>query len=205
MANDSEKTEIKFWFRWSYEDVEVKDISLKRYINLKPLIVPRTCGRFQKKRFGKENIPIIERLIGRLMTPGHLGKKHKYTSGHNTGKWYKCLKIVIKAFEIIEKKTKENPIQVFVRAIENAAPREEITTIEYGGARYPKAVDVSPQRRVDLAIRHIVWGAFHGSRRKKKKIWEALAEEIIKASKNDISSFSIQKKLEIERIAESAR
>ncbi len=195
---------LKFWFRWDW-NVEVTDPSLKAYINLRPWIVPKTCGRYQKKRFGKAKIPIIERLIGRLMVPGHLGKKHKYTSGHCTGKWYKALKIVLEAFEIIEKRTKQNPIQVLVRAIENAAPREEITTIEIGGARYPVAVDVSPQRRVDLAIRHIVWGAYHGSRRKPKSMAEALAEEIIKAANNDASSFAIQKKLELERIAESSR
>jgi len=196
--------EIKFWGRWDY-NVEVKDPSLKPYICLKPMLVPKTCGRYQKKRFGKAKIPIIERLIGRLMVPGHLGKKHKFTSGRCSGEWYKCLKIVLRAFEIIEKRTGKNPIQVLVDAICNAAPREEITTIEQGGARYPVATDVSPQRRVDLALKHKVWGAYHRSRNKKGSMAEALADEIIKAANNDIGSFAIQKKLEMEKLAESSR
>ena len=196
-------SEIKFFGRWKYE-IDLEDESLRRVINVKPYIVPKTCGRYQKKRFGVSNIPIIEKLIGRLMTPGHLGKKHKFTSYRASGKYYKCLKIVIKAFEIIERETGENPIKVFVKAVENAAPREEITTIEMGGARYPKAVDISPKRRLDLAIRYMVWGAYHKSRNK-GKMHEALAREIIAAYKNSIDSYAISKKLELERLAASSR
>ncbi|MCW1312900.1 MAG: 30S ribosomal protein S7 [Candidatus Parvarchaeota archaeon] len=195
--------DIMFFGRWKY-DIEIEDESLKQAMNLKPYIIPKTNGRHQKKRFGVFNIPIIERLIGRLMTPGHMGKKHKFTSYRASGKYYKCLKIVLRAFEIIEKETKQNPIKVLVKAIENAAPREEITTIEMGGARYPKAVDISPKRRVDLAIRFIVQGAYHRSRNK-GKMYESLAKEIIAAYKNSVESFAINKKLELERLASSSR
>lgn len=194
---------VKFLGRWEYE-YELEDDTLKPFINMKPLLIPKTNGRYQKKRFGKENIPLIERLIGRMMAEGHFGNKHKFTSYLSSGKYYKNLRIVEKAFEIIEQKTKENPIKVFVKAVENAAPREEITTIEAGGARYPKAVDISPQRRVDLAIKHIVWGAFHKSRNK-SDMASALANEIIAAYKNSVDSFAIQKKLELERLASSSR
>jgi len=196
---------MKLFGRWDYEDVTVEDPGLRDYINLKPMLIPYSGGRHQKHRFGKAKIPIIERLAGRLMTSGHLGKKHKWTSEHQTGKKYNAYKIIIRTFEIIEKRTKQNPLKVFVKAIENAAPREETTTIEYGGARYPKAVDCSPQRRVDLAIRHMVWGAFHGSRKKPISIEEALAEEIINAYNNSLKSYAIKRKLEIEKTAESAR
>jgi len=195
--------DLKFLGRWKYE-VEIEDESLRNIINVKPYVVSRTNGRYQKKKFGIVNIPIIERLIGRLMTPGHFGKKHKFTSYRASGKYYKGLKIVLKAFEIIEKETNENPIKVFVKALENAAPREEITTIEMGGARYPKAVDIAPKRRIDLAIRHIVWGAYHKSRNK-GKMHEALAKEIIAAYRNSVESFAISKKLELERLAASSR
>jgi len=197
-------SKIKFLGRWKY-DVEVSDPSLKPYLNVRGWLVPKTAGRYQKKRFGRSMIPIIERLIGRLMVPGHFGKKHKFTSYVASGKYYKNLRIVVKAFEIIENKTKQNPIKVLVKAIENAAPREEITTIEAGGSRYPKAVDISPLRRIDLALRFIVWGAYHRSRNKNKKMYEALAEEIINAYNNSTDSFAIQKKLELERIAASSR
>ncbi len=195
----------KLFGRWDYEEVTVEDPGLKDYINLKPMLIPYTGGRFQNKRFGKAKIHIIERLAGRLMTSGHQGKKHKWTSGHQTGEKYRAYKIIIKAFEIIEKETKENPLKVFVKAIENAAPREEVTVIEYGGARYPRAVVTSPQRRVDLAIRHMVWGAFHSSRKKPMSMEEALAKEIINAYKNSLQSYAIKKKLELERMAEAAR
>ena len=106
---------------------------------------------------------------------------------------------------LIEKQTKSNPVEIFVRAIENAAPREEITTIEYGGARYPKAVEMAPQRRVDYALRLMTQGAYQASFGKKKSIVDALANEIIKANKMDQTSAAISKKLELERQADASR
>ncbi|BFI73471.1 30S ribosomal protein S7 [Nanoarchaeota archaeon] len=195
--------DLKFLGRWKYE-IDVEDDTLKAFMNVKSYIVPKTNGRYQNKRFGRRNIPIIERFIGRLMTPGHFGSKHKFTSYYASGEYYKNLKILIKVFEIIEEETKQNPIKVLTKAIENAAPREEITNIEMGGARYPKAVDIAPLRRIDLAIRHIVWGAYHSSRNK-RDMASALAKEIIAAYKNSTESFAIQKKLELERLASSSR
>ena len=52
--------------------------------------------------------------------------------------------------------TKLNPVQVFVNAIENAAPREEVTRLKYGGIAVPKAVDVSPSRRVDVVGKSLI-------------------------------------------------
>ncbi len=186
-------------------DVTISDPGLKRYINIDPRLFPKTKGKFAKKRFGKTRMHIVERLINQLQIPGHRGKKHRIITHWATGKYNKEIKNVIKAFKLIEEKTKQNPLQVYVTAIENAAPRDEITTIEYGGARYPVAVDISPLRRIALAIRHIVWGAYDKSFNSKKKIFEALAEEIIAASQNSQDSFAIKKKIEMERQADSAR
>jgi len=86
------------------------------------------------------------------MNSGHKGKKHYMSSGHNTGKKDIALKVVENALAKCEEKLKQNPLAILVKAIENAAPREEVIAIEYGGARYPKAVDVAPQRRIDLAF-----------------------------------------------------
>ncbi len=180
--------------KWSVEDVEVRDPGLKRYINLKPMIVPYTEGRWQKRPFGKANIPIIERLMNQLMRPGR-----------NSGKKHLAYNIVKRAFELIHLKTGENPIQVLVRAIENAAPREETTRIIYGGIIYHVAVDCSPQRRVDLAIRWIVEGARQAAFNNPKPIEEALAEEIINAANNDTKSYAIRKKEEVEHIAATSR
>jgi small subunit ribosomal protein S7 len=139
------------------------------------------------------------------MVPGHKGKKHFLTSYRLTGKSINAYNIVLKTFKIIEAKTKENPIKIFVKALENAAPREEITTIEYGGARYPQSVECGPQRRIDLALRMMVQGSYHKSFNHKIKIEETLANEIMKAHTFDKESAAISKKLELERQADSSR
>ena len=108
-------------------------------------------------------------------------------------------------FEIIATKTKKNPVQVLVEALENAAPREEITRLQFGGISVPKAVDVSPSRRLDIALRNIAKGTVDSSFKNKKPVEECLADELILASKADMNSFSVAKKEELERVASSAR
>jgi len=196
---------IKFFNLWDTKDIKVTDPGLKPYINLTPVLVPKTEGRNIKQRFHKSKTSIIERLINKLMVPGHKGKKHKLTSYHLTGKKTNAYKIVLKTFKIIEEKTNQNPIKIFVKALENAAPREEITTIEYGGARYPQAVECGPQRRVDIALRMMTQGAYQKSFNKKIKIEQALADEILKAYNCDKESAAIAKKLELERQADASR
>jgi len=115
------------------------------------------------------------------------------------------LKIIRNALEIIHLRTGQNPIQVLVRALENAAPREDVTRLSYGGIVYFKAVDISPQRRLDLALRYIAQGAREASFRNRKTTDEALADEIILAASNDSKSFAIRKKNELERIALASR
>ena len=197
--------EIKAFNRWGTEGIKVDDAGLQQYINLAPRIVPKTGARYAGSKFHKSKTFIIERLINKIMVPGHKGKKHFKTSFHATGKADTAYGIVEGAFKIIEKQAKENPIKVFVKALENAAQREEIITIEYGGARYPKAVECSPQRRVDLALRHMTQGAYHRTFNTKKSIVNSLAEEILSAYRLSNSSNAIAKKLEIERQSDSSR
>lgn len=196
---------FKLFNRWPIEIIKVNDLSLQPYINLKPILVPRTQGRSGVNRIWTNQAPIVERLINKMMVPGHKGKKHKLTSGHNTGKATKLYKRIEKTFLIIEQQTKKNPIEVFVKSIENTAPREEITTIEYGGARYPQAVDVSPLRRIDIALRQIVQGSYQKSFNSKISIEKALADEILAAYNMDQKSVAISKKLELERQADASR
>ena len=80
-----------------------------------------------------------------------------------------------------------------------------MTRLKYGGIAVPKAVDVSPSRRVDVALRNIAMGATNASFKSKKAFSSCLADEIILASKNDQNSFSVNRKEEMERIAQSAR
>ena len=92
-----------------------------------------------------------------------------------------------------------------VTALEKTAPRDETTVIEYGGARYPQAVDVSPLRRVNITLKHFVHGASDKAFGKKKTIAQALAEEIVLASEDNGESFAYKKKNEAEKQADSAR
>ena len=115
---------------------------------------------------------------------------------------------ISKPFEILEEKTKKNPIQVVVDAIEAASPREGITTIEYAGVRYPRAVDISPQRRIDLALRWITQGANDKmvKSKGKKRIEQTLAEQILATINYDQqASFAYSKKYDLERQAKAAR
>ncbi len=186
--------EIKLFGKWNFEGIVVRDPSLKKYISLRPVYLPHTGGRHEHRRFGKAEVPIVERLMNNLM-------RH----GRNAGKKHLAYNIVKKAFEIIHLKTGENPIQVLVRAIENSAPREETTRIMYGGIIYHVAVDVAPLRRVDLALRHLTDGARNAAFRSSKSIAECLADEIILAANNDPKSYAVARKEEIERIALSSR
>ena len=198
-------SQIKAFNRWDVEGIKVDDPGLQDYIAIEPRIVPKTGARYAKNRFHRSKVFIVERLINKLMIPGHKGKKHFKTSSHTTGKANKAFSIIENVFSQIEKQTKENPIKVFVKALENAAQREEILTIEYGGARYPKSVECSPQRRVDIALRHMAQGAYHKSFNSKKSIENTLADEIINAYKLNSASNAIAKKLEVERQADASR
>jgi len=198
-------TEIKAFNRWSVEGIKVDDLGLQRYIALDPRIVPKTGARYAGSKFYKSRVFIVERLINKVMVTGHRAKKHKITSYKFTGKGHKAYDIVERTLVLIEKKVKKNPIEVLVKAIENGAPREEIISIEYGGARYPKAVECAPQRRVDLALRLMTQGAYSKSFNTKKSIEEALADEIINAYTLSPSSTAVAKKQELERQADSSR
>ncbi len=197
--------EIKFFNRWSVEGVKVEDPGLIKYISIEPKVAPKTGARYIGNRFHKAKVSIVERLINKVMVPGHKAKKHKISSGSISGKSQTAARIVEEALEIIEKKANQNPIGVLVKAIENAAPREEIISIEYGGARYPKAVESSPLRRIDFVLRLISQGAYQKSFNSKKDASVALADEILAAFNLSANSASVSKKLELERQADSAR
>jgi len=195
---------FKIFDLYDTEGIEVKDIGLKPVVNLNPKLALKSHGRNVQK-FGQTKVNVVERLINKIGVAGHRGKKHKLMIGASSGKYSKNAKTVLNAFEIIEVKTKKNPVEVLIRAIENSAPRDEITIIEYGGARYPQAVDVSPLRRINLALKHIVHGASEKAFGKKKTIHQTLAEEIMLAADRNQESFAIKKKIESEKQADSAR
>lgn len=197
--------EIKIFDRWSTKDVEVLDIGLKNYINLKPVIVPKTAGR-HRQQFHRAKINIVERLITKLMVPGHRSKRHRITSGRCVGKYITNYKIVKDAFQKIENITKKNPVEVLVRAVENSALREEIANYQIGGIIVRRAVITSPQRRVDIALRNITQTTYKKSFGKKDKMSDVLANELIGAFNNDKNkSEAVAEKERIERESEGAR
>jgi small subunit ribosomal protein S7 len=195
---------FKIFDKYDLSGIQIKDPGLKSVINIKSRLILKSQGRNVVK-LGQAKVNIVERLMNKLAVSGHRGKKHKLEKGNATGKYTKNMNIILEALEIVEKKTGKNPVEVLVKAIENAAPRDETTVIEYGGARYPQAVDVAPIRRVNLSLKHLVHGASDKAFNKKKTIVQTLAEEIIMAAENNGESLAIRKKKESEAQADSAR
>jgi small subunit ribosomal protein S7 len=199
-----DKDGFKLFGLFDVSEVKVNDPGMKRYINLEPKLVVKSFGR-NREKFSEAKTNLLEIFACLIAVPGHRGKKHKIQTAWKSGKYSQNMMIVIKCLNLIEKRTKQNPVQVLVTALENAAPRDGITVIEYGGARYPQAVDISPLRRVTMTLRIIVQGSYDKSFNKKTKIEEALADEIIKAFNGDQDSYSMGKKKDSEKQADSAR
>jgi small subunit ribosomal protein S7 len=193
-STSSQSGEIRLFQKWSFREIKVNDLGLQRYLNLTPMVVPHSMGRHEHQRFRKANVNIVERIINDLMRPGK-----------NSGKKARAVNMVKQALEIINLRTGQNPVEVLVRAVENSAPCEDTTRISYGGVVYHQSVDVAPQRRIDLAVRHITAGARAGSINTAKSIEECLADELIFAANNDIKSAGVAKRHEIERVAQSSR
>ncbi len=109
-------------------------------------------------------------------------------------------RVLYDAFDVIAKETKEKPLQIFEKALENVSPAVEVASKRVGGANYQVPREVRPERKFMLAVRWIILGA----RAKKGKPMAArLAEELIAASKNEGNA--IKKKLDTHRMAEANR
>lgn len=186
--------DVKLFGEYSFKDIQVRDVGLERYISLNPIYVPHSGGRHEARRFNKSSVNIVERLVNQLMRPGSSG-----------GEKPRAIGVVKAAFKIIELKTGRNPIEVLVRAIENAAPCEDTTRIGYGGIVYRMSVDVAPQRRVDLALRYILQGAKQAAFSNRRTLEEVLADHITGAAFNDANNFAIRRRQEVERVALSSR
>ena len=193
MKRVSKQEAPQLFGKWSFA-VEVKDLGLQRYVSVDPVTVPHSMGRHEHRKFHKSRVNVVERLINNLMRPGQ-----------NAGKKVRAINNVKNAFEIIHLQTEQNPVQVFVSAVENSAPCEDTTRISYGGIAYQQAVDISPQRRVDIALRLIAEGARKAAFGNPKPFEECLSDEIIAAANGDNKSYAVSKRNEMERIAIHAR
>ena len=193
---------LLLWEKWDLTGVNIEDPGLQNVISLKPTLIPHSGGRHEHKKFGKTRINVVERLVNGLM---HFGKKYAKNTGRMGGKKQKSLSVVKTAFTIIELKTGQNPAQQLVKAIENAAPNEDTTRLSYGGVVYHQSVDISPVRRVDLALRFISEGVRDASFGSPRTVEEVLADEIIQAASGDSNSYAVKKKNEQERVAMASR
>ncbi len=102
---------MKLFGKWDPAEVEVADPSTKGYMNLASKSVIHSGGKHAKQQFKKSEQHIVERLVNKMMR-----------TEKNTGKKLKAYGIVERAFDIVAKKTKENPLSVLAKAIANAGP-----------------------------------------------------------------------------------
>jgi small subunit ribosomal protein S7 len=114
------------------------------------------------------------------------------------GKKNTAYKLIYKSFDIIAEKTKENPLDIFKKALTNVAPVLEVRSRRVGGATYQVPVEVREDRRVALAIR---WIKTYAKARRDKSMSARLASELMAAAKGEGSS--IKKRDDTHRMAEA--
>ena len=131
------------------------------------------------------NSKLVTRLINKMMFDGKKGTAQKILYG---------------AFELVQERTGENPIEVFEAALENVMPVLEVRARRVGGSNYQVPVEVRPERRTTLGLRYIV---NYSRLRGEKTMEERLANEIIDASNN--TGASVKKREEMHKMAEANR
>ena len=129
------------------------------------------------------NSKVITKLVNQIMLDGKRGKAQK---------------IVYKAFDIIQEKLNENPLDVFTKAIENITPALEIRSRRIGGANYSVPVEVESSRAQTLALR---WLTNASRTRHGRSMAEKLSSEIIDASNETGAAF--KKKEDTHKMAEA--
>ena len=107
-------------------------------------------------------------------------------------------KILYNAFDIVEVKTGEKPMEVFEKALENVMPRLELKARRVGGANYQVPVEVSAERRLTLGLR---WIVNYARLRGEKTMEQRLAVEIIDAANGTGSS--VKKREDTHKMAEA--
>lgn len=131
------------------------------------------------------NSVLVSEFINRVM---ERGKKSLATN------------LVYDAFELIQERMSEDPLEVFEQAVRNAAPVLEVKPRRVGGATYQVPVEVEPERRNSLAMRWMLQGA---RGRGGRSMAEQLASELMDAANGQGSA--VRKKEEAHRMAEANR
>jgi len=180
--------------KWDASEVTCADPGLAPYINLTTIGTPHSGGRHANAWFGKSKLSVIERFINNLMRTGKFSGKKQH-----------CVKAFESSLDNLAIRTGQNPLQKFIDAIVEAAPCEETTRIKLGAVSQPKAVDSSPSRRLDVALRNLAIGCTSATAKSRRTLTEGIIAELSKAAEGDVGSYSVGKREEIERIAASAR
>ena len=128
-----------------------------------------------------------DRMVGRF-TNVIMSDGKKSTSEH----------IVYGAFDVIEKKTRNDPLAMFRRALDNIRPRVEVKSRRVGGATYQVPIEVRPERANSLAMR---WLKSYARKRAGSSMHEKLADEIIDAANE--RGESVKKREDTHRMAEA--
>lgn len=116
------------------------------------------------------------------------------------GKKSLARRLMYDALDIIEQRTRRNPLEVFRLAIENATPILEVRSRRVGGATYQIPVEVRSERRTSLAIRWLIRSA---QARKGRPMAERLADELMDAARN--TGATVKKREDIHKMAEANR
>ena len=132
----------------------------------------------------KYNNPVVAKFINMIMLDGKKSIAEK---------------IVYNSLDAVARKTgKDNPVEVFQKAVDNVKPRVEVKARRIGGATYQVPVEVSQERSFTLALR---WIRDYSRSKKGKPMQERLAGEILDAYKKE--GLSVKKKEDTHRMAEA--
>ncbi len=132
------------------------------------------------------NSRLVTKLINRIMRDGKktIAQKHVY-----------------RALDLISQKTKKNPLEIFVRALENIKPLMEVRPRRIGGAAYQVPMSVRTNRQESLAIRWLIEAARLRSNKEYRYFYEKLAAEILDAQQNQ--GGAVKKRQDVHRMAEA--
>jgi small subunit ribosomal protein S7 len=114
------------------------------------------------------------------------------------GKKSTAQRVFYGAMDVIRARTKDDPLKVFTRAMENVRPTLEVKARRVGGSTYQIPVEVSTNRRMSLAMR---WLKSYARSRGGKSMKERLAAEIMDAHNNTGSA--VKKREDTHRMAEA--
>ena len=129
------------------------------------------------------NSKLVTRLINQIMIDGKRGIAQK---------------ILYNAFNLVQERTGQDPMEVFEQAMKNVMPVLEVRARRVGGSNYQVPVEVRPERRQALGLRYLV---NYARLRGEKTMEERLANEIIDASNN--TGAAVKKREELHKMAEA--